>query len=322
MPARRVPADDDAVGVRAVRGAFAREPRHRAPGLVDDRRDRHVGAQVVIDDRDRVAARHERRRDEGKIALVEHPPVAAVEEQERAFRARRRQEEVQRLLRAGAEAQVQLGRQRRPRLRRSLGEMREPARVVRNRGAVVVAALDELRRVFDRAHSLPLIRIDANHAMPGAIARVPLLRFTRHPAASQAPPPRTPAARCRRPRCAAASDSGERSSSTRRALASCGTRQMSASVGASPWQKAPVAVVARELRLQRLEADVAPVPVPAVLLRLGRAERAGQVVQHAQVVERMDVAGDRQRERAHARAARRRPAAAAAAAGASRPATR
>ena len=34
---------------------------------------------------------------------------------------------------------------------------------------------------------------------------------------------------------------GERSMSTRRALASCGTRQTSASVGVSPWQKRPVA---------------------------------------------------------------------------------
>ena len=33
---------------------------------------------------------------------------------------------------------------------------------------------------------------------------------------------------------------GEKSNSTRRAFASCGTRQMSASVGASPWQKCPV----------------------------------------------------------------------------------
>ena len=58
--------------------------------------------------------------------------------------------------------------------------------------------------------------------------------------------------------------------STRRALASCGTRQMSASVGASPWQNVPVAASRDELRLQRFETDIDPVPVPAVLLRLRR----------------------------------------------------
>ena len=79
---------------------------------------------------------------------------------------------------------------------------------------------------------------------------------------------------------------------------------------------------AREPRFERLEADVDPVLVPAVLLLFGDAERAGQVMQHAQVVERMDVAGDRERDRAHARAAGRHRAAATAAADASRPATR
>ena len=78
MSARRMSADDDAVRIRAVRGAFACEPRDRAPRLVDDRRDRHVGAKVVIGDGDGVSARHERRRHEGKIALVERPPIAAV----------------------------------------------------------------------------------------------------------------------------------------------------------------------------------------------------------------------------------------------------
>src|SRR4029453_18304491 len=47
---------------------------------------------------------------------------------------------------------------------------------------------------------------------------------------------------------------------------------------------------ARQSRPGRLEPDVAPIPIPAVLLRVGRPERAGQVVEHAQVVERVDVA--------------------------------
>ena len=65
---------------------FAREPRDRAPAFVDDRRDRHVRAQVVVDDRDGDALRDERRRDERVVALVERAPVAAVDEHERAAR--------------------------------------------------------------------------------------------------------------------------------------------------------------------------------------------------------------------------------------------
>ena len=77
--------------------------------------------------------------------------------------------------------------------------------------------------------------------------------------------------------------------------------------------EAPGRAVVRQRLLQRLEADVDPVAVPAVLLLLREAQRADQVVQHAQVVERMDLAGDLQRDRAHARTRRpRRPAATAA----------
>ncbi len=116
---------------------------------------------------------------------------------------------------------------------------------------------------------------------------------------------------------------GARSSSTRRALASCGTRQTSASVGASPWQKRPVARSRGEPRLERLEPDVDPVLVPAVLLLVGarRACRSGSCSTR-RLLMRMDVAGDRERDaRARARARPRRPAAAAAA-GASRRAIR
>ncbi len=63
--------------------------------------------------------------------------------------------------------------------------------------------------------------------------------------------------------------------------------------------------LARKLGLERLETDVAPVTVPAVTLLVGRTERAGQVLQHAQVVQRMDVARHRKRERAHASATAR-----------------
>ena len=98
------------------RASHATARRH----CVDDRRDRHVGAQVVIDDRDRVASRHERPGDEREVALVERPPVAAVQEHERSARVARRQEQVERLLRARSVAQVELRRERRARLRRRL----------------------------------------------------------------------------------------------------------------------------------------------------------------------------------------------------------
>ena len=106
---------------------------------------------------------------------------------------------------------------------------------------------------------------------------------------------------------------GVTSIAMRRALASCGTRQISASVGASPWQKAPGRRVAREARFERFQPDVDPVLVPRVLLFVGRAERVLEVLEDAQVVERVDVAGDRQRDaRALGRARRASPGGAAA----------
>ena len=59
--------------------------------------------------------------------------------------------------------------------------------------------------------------------------------------------------------------------------------------------------IALKLALQRFESDVDPVSVPAVFLLVGCAKRAGQVIQHAQVVERMDFACDRQSDCPHAR---------------------
>ena len=51
--------------------------------------------------------------------------------------------------------------------------------------------------------------------------------------------------------------------------------------------------ITRKLPLQRFEADVDPITIPAVLLLVGRPQRPGQVIQHAQIVERVDLAGDR-----------------------------
>ncbi len=62
------------------------DPAHRAPALVDDRRDRHVRTKVVVDHGDRQARRDERGRDEREVALVERAPVTAVQENERAAR--------------------------------------------------------------------------------------------------------------------------------------------------------------------------------------------------------------------------------------------
>jgi hypothetical protein len=96
-------------GIRAMRPAFANQPPHRAPAFVDDRRDRNGRTQVVIDERDGVAPRHEWQGDEGEVTLVEGAPIAAVPEHERAVRATRRQEKIERFLFTGM-AQVDLGR--------------------------------------------------------------------------------------------------------------------------------------------------------------------------------------------------------------------
>jgi hypothetical protein len=54
-----------------------------------------------------------------------------------------------------------------------------------------------------------------------------------------------------------------------------------------------------------LETDRDPVPVPGVVRGLVESERLQEIAQHAQIVDRMDVARDRVGNRAHARAARR-----------------
>ena len=93
--------------------------------------------------------------------------------------------------------------------------------------------------------------------------------------------------------------------SKRWALWICGTRTQSASVGVSPWQKRPVARVRGELALDRLEPGLHPVAVPAVLVVLADLQVVHQVAQHAQVVQRVDLAGDVERQRAHAGARQR-----------------
>ena len=59
-------------------------------------------------------------------------------------------------------------------------------------------------------------------------------------------------------------------------------------------------------RLERGKPLDDPVPHPPVAFRLRHVPFALEVLQHAQVVERMDVAGDQLRQRAHALAIARR----------------
>ena len=61
--------------------------------------------------------------------------------------------------------------------------------------------------------------------------------------------------------------------------------------------------VARQLRLDGFQAQRHPVVYPGGALRVGGLQGAGEVVEHAQVVQRVDVAGHAQRQRAHAGAA-------------------
>ena len=63
--------------------------------------------------------------------------------------------------------------------------------------------------------------------------------------------------------------------------------------------------IVREARLERCETGLDPVPVPCVLRFLGHLQRVLQVLQHAQVVQRMDLACDLQRNRPHIRAVER-----------------
>ena len=66
------------------------------------------------------------------------------------------------------------------------------------------------------------------------------------------------------------------------------------------------------MRFQRRQALADPVRVPGVDLVLRMAELVLQIFEHAQIVERVDVAGDRHRHRDDMRAlGRRRPGAAA-----------
>ena len=120
-------------------------------------------------------------------------------------------------------------------------------------------------------------------------------------------------------RCVRASDKRLMSILKRRALNTCGTRQRSATVGVSPKHSAPT----RWSPASRFSSDSKPIStqwaIPRVFHVFGRLDLMLQILEHAQVVERMDLARDLQRDRAHERAIRRRGAATAAARDASPP---
>src|SRR5690606_3324354 len=63
--------------------------------------------------------------------------------------------------------------------------------------------------------------------------------------------------------------------------------------------------VCTDLRLQAFEPHVYPMPVPGVHTRIVLLQLLAQVVQYAQVVERVNVARNRKRHRAHARSPQR-----------------
>jgi hypothetical protein len=137
MAAGGMATDDDAPGMRAVSRPLASDPGERAAAFVDDGRDRHFGTEVVVDDGDREPLRDERGGDEGKVALVERAPIAAVYEDERPACAGRRNEEIERFLRPRAVAQIEPRQKVRARLGRGLRVPREPPRMIGDRARLL-----------------------------------------------------------------------------------------------------------------------------------------------------------------------------------------
>src|SRR2546423_13141594 len=152
MPARGMAADVQPVLVHAVILGMPPEPATRAQHLLHDVVHRNLRTEVVIDHGQRYAAVDQGRRKEGEITLVERAPVAAVDEHEAAAVAFARREEVHRLARHVAVAQIQVAGHRAARTRRGFLPTREVLSVVRNQLAVVVFLVQEklARRVHPR----------------------------------------------------------------------------------------------------------------------------------------------------------------------------
>ena len=76
---------------------------------------------------------------------------------------------------------------------------------------------------------------------------------------------------------------------------------MSAKLGESPWQNGAGPGISREQRLERLKPRGDPMIVPLCDRRFVLAEFSHQVTQYAQIVDRVDVAGDDVGERTNPR---------------------
>ena len=129
--------------------------------------------------------------------------------------------------------------------------------------------------------------------------------FAARPAASPAAPRRRPAAPGTPARCArwSGTSRGPRRSAARCRPAGPGSsRRWSAR---RPRRSVPVDGWSASIASSASKPVADPVPHPVVALGLRHVPLALEVLQHAQVVERMDVAGDQLRERAHALAVAR-----------------
>ena len=121
---------------------------------------------------------------------------------------------------------------------------------------------------------------------------------------SPALPSERPAAPCRRHGCARSSGRA----SCRRRSGHCwrlGDRQMSASPGVSPWQNVPVSRRRRQASSSGWKPSFTQCRNQFATSCVAGAEQRAQRGQHAQIVHRMDVAGDHLRQHPDARAAQR-----------------
>src|SRR5258706_267706 len=109
--------------VRAGHRDIAREHLAPAPGmqhLAHDALDGTLGEEVVMDHRERDARIAPRRREKGKVLLVERPPVAAMDENEAGAVALARRKEIDRFAGRVAVAALQIAAECRARLLRAL----------------------------------------------------------------------------------------------------------------------------------------------------------------------------------------------------------
>src|SRR4051812_43497567 len=143
MAAGRVAGRIQPVLVHAVFLGMQPEPAARAQHLLHDLFHRHLGTEVVVDHRQRDAGVDPGGREEGEVLLVERAPVAAMDEHHAAAVALARGEEVDRLPRLIAVAQVEMARHGAARALRGLAPASEVLRVVGDQVAVVVLTSED-----------------------------------------------------------------------------------------------------------------------------------------------------------------------------------